>query len=79
MDDLIYKINLILKNYDSIIKKIAEDENCIAPERFKECGKEVSDLNKITEFAKQYNILSKDIEDSQYFCSKSDAILEEFY
>ena len=79
MDDLIYKINLILKNYDSIIEKIAEDGNCIAPGRFKECGKEVSDLNKITEFAKQYNILSKDIEDSQYFYSKSDAILEEFY
>jgi Protein chain release factor A len=63
MDDLINKINQISKNYDLIIEKITRGNNCIDRDKLKACGRAVSDLNKIVEFAKQYAGLTKDIEE----------------
>jgi peptide chain release factor 1 len=62
MDDLFDKIELVAANYDNIINKIASDKRCIIPEKLIECGREISELDKLVEFAGKYHLLKLKVE-----------------
>jgi peptide chain release factor 1 len=59
--DLFDKIELVAENYDSIINKIALDKRCIIPEKLIECGREISELDKLVEFARKYHMVNEEI------------------
>ncbi len=64
MNDLLNKLKIFEEKYNKLIEKLSSPEVASNPEKIKEYGKKVSDLDEIVDLAKRYRMVIASLEEA---------------